>query len=189
MCPVWLGLAAPKGAVNKVAVVVHDEADNEQEVGAEVGSLILNTTANNVLIVVVNLDDAIPLEDDPLTENVDEGIYDCRIWVDAAVAKVTIVDCLKVNANGQGTATVKVDLTDIVTDDATEISVKVALRPWFNNPTEYPTPSYVQGRCFRHANYCTSEITQFDKTVGEKGERTCVLPLFSCLVPPIASTR
>ncbi len=142
-----LALAGGKGAVNKIAMVVHDEADNEQEVGAEVGSLNLNTTANGILIVVVNMDDAIPLENDPDTEDIDEGTYDCRVWVDAA-APVTILDCLKVNANGQGTANVKVDLTDIVADGATEIWVKVAVRPWFDSvypPSVFPTPSYVNG--------------------------------------------
>ena len=131
--------AASKGAVKADMVVNTDTVIPDMPPGTVVGSVNLNTTANGCLIVVVNLDDAVVIE----------GIYGCRIWVNKTSARIEYidaVDCLKVNANGQGTANCKVDLGDVpgvtIPDNATEISVNVVVRPSFTPKT---TPCYVNG--------------------------------------------
>ncbi len=121
------------GAV-KVDMVVHtDSGTIEMPAGTVVGSVILNTTANGRLIVVVNLDDAV------------KGVYDSLVHINGVkILDQVAVDYLKVNAKGQGTANYKVDLStvDSIPDGATEISVSVVVRPSFSPNT---TPCYVNG--------------------------------------------
>ncbi len=57
-------LAGGKGAVKADMVVHTDSATLEIPAGTVVGSVILNTTANKTLIVVVNLDNAAQPVDD-----------------------------------------------------------------------------------------------------------------------------
>ncbi len=138
--------AGGKGAVNKVDMVIHTDSAAYGEPGTVVGSVILNTTANGTLIVVVNLDNALVPEDDETTDP-DEGIYDSLVWINGVkIASQVAVDCLKVNARGQGTANYKVDLADIVGPDDTEIAVSVVVRPSFGPNT---TPCYVNGPAWR----------------------------------------
>ncbi|MHC4582307.1 MAG: hypothetical protein ACYS14_12700 [Planctomycetota bacterium] len=126
-----LALAGGKGAVKADMVVHTDSGTVEMPAGTVVGSVNLNTTAEGCLIVVVNLDDAV------------EGIYDSLVHINGTkILDQVAVDCLKVNAKGQGTANYKVDLGDIVADDDTEIEVKVVVRPSFSPNT---TPCYVNG--------------------------------------------
>ena len=143
-----LALAGGKGAVNKIDMVVHtDSGTPEMPAGTVIGSANLNTTADNFLIVVVNLDDAVVPEDNPATLDVDEGIYDSLVWINGVKIDGQIaVDCLKINAKGQGTANYKVDLgalpAGLIPDGATEINVSVVVRPSFSPNT---TPCYVNG--------------------------------------------
>ena len=124
--------AAPKGAVKADMVVHTDSGTKEMPAGTVVGSVILNTTAKGCLIVVVNLDDAA------------KGVYDSLVHINGTkILDQVAVDCLKVNAKGQGTANYKVDLGAVaIPGDATEISVKVVVRPSFSPNT---TPCYVNG--------------------------------------------
>lgn len=124
--------AASKGTVKADMVVHTDTVIPGMPAGTVVGSANLNTTANGCLIVVVNLDDA------------DEGVYDSLVHINGTkILDQVAVDCLKVNANGQGAANYKVDIGALdIPDDATDISVKVVVRPSFD-PRE--TPCYVNG--------------------------------------------
>lgn len=124
--------AASKGAVKADMVVHTDSGTVEMPAGTVVGSVNLNTNAAGSLIVVVNLDDAV------------EGVYDSLVHINGVkILDQVAVDCLKVNANGQGTANYKVDLGAVaIANDATEISVKVVVRPSFSPNT---TPCYVNG--------------------------------------------
>jgi len=129
-----IALAVPAFAGGKGAVstdmVIHTDSSAYGQPGTVIGSAILNTTASGCLIVVVNLDDAEPIAD-----------YDLRIRVNDVICDV--VDCLKVNAKGQGTANVKVDLLALdIADDATEIGVTIVVRQSFGPNT---TPCYVNG--------------------------------------------
>lgn len=149
-----LALAGGNGAVKTDMVVYTDSGTDEVPAGTVIGSVNLNTTAAGTLIVVVNLDDAIPLEDDPDTEAVEDTVYDCRIWIkkiDNTYISVDAVDCLKVNANGEGTTNVKVDLAALpegtIAVDATEIKVNVVVRPYFT--PSLGTPGYVNGPQWR----------------------------------------
>ena len=119
--------AGGKGAV-KTDMVIHTDSGSYGTPGTVVGSAILNTTASGELIVVVNLDDAEP------------GIYGLRIWFGSAPSGFNyIVDtCLKVNAKGQGTANIKVDLPS----EASEINVSLSVRPSFSPQLK---PCYVNG--------------------------------------------
>ena len=139
-----LAFAGGKGAVKADMVVHTDSGTAEMPAGTVVGSVNLNTTASGTLIVVVNLDDAVQLQDDPLTEEEEDVLYDCRIRVNGEA--VDAVDCLKINANGEGTANVKVDLGALsegtIAEDDTEIEVSVVVRPSFGPNT---TPCYVNG--------------------------------------------
>lgn len=131
--------AASKGAVKADMVVHTDSGTEEMPAGTVVGSVILNTTANGCLIVVVNLDDAV------------KGVYDSLVHInDSKILEQVAVDCLKVNANGQGTANYKVDLEALpegtIPDGATEILVNVVVRPSFSPNT---TPCYVNGPAWK----------------------------------------
>lgn len=114
-----------KGAVKADMVVLNTK-------GMPAGTVVLNTTANGCLIVVVNLDDAV------------KGVYDSLVHINGVkILNQVAVDCLKVNARGQGTANYKVDLGAVsIPEEATEISVKVVVRPSFSPNT---TPCYVNG--------------------------------------------
>jgi len=141
-----LALAAGKGAVKADMVVHTDSGTEEMPAGTVVGSVNLNTTADGCLIVVVNLDDAAQPEDDETTDP-DEGVYDSLVHINGTkVLDQVAVDCLKVNAKGQATANYKVDLAalpdGLIPDGATEIMVKVVVRPSFSPNT---TPCYVNG--------------------------------------------
>ena len=127
-----LALAGGKGAVKADMVVHTDTGTPEMPAGTVVGSVNLNTTAKACLIVVVNLDDAV------------EGVYDSLVHINGVkILDQVAVDCLKVNAKGQGTANYKVDLGAVdIPDGATEISVKVVVRPSFSPNA---TPCYVNG--------------------------------------------
>ena len=120
---------APKGAVKADMVVHTDSGTKKMPAGTVVGSVILNTTAKGCLIVVVHLDDAA------------KGVYDSLVHINGTkILNQVAVDCLKVNAKGKGTTNYKVDLGDL--GNATEISVKVVVRPSFSPNT---TPCYVNG--------------------------------------------
>lgn len=127
-----LALAGGKGAVKADMVVHSDSGTDEMPAGTVVGSVNLNTTAEGCLIVVVNLDDAA------------EGVYDSLVHINGTkILDQVAEDCLKVNAKGQGTANYKVDLGALdIPEDATEIEVKVVVRPSFSPNT---TPCYVNG--------------------------------------------
>lgn len=136
---------AAEGAVKADMVVHTDSGTDEMPAGTMVGSVILNTTASGWLIVVVNLDDAWMLEDDPDTADVDEGVYDSLVWINGQkVSDQVALDVLDVNHNGQATANYKVDLSmvDGIGADDTEIAVNVVVRPSFGPNT---TPCYVNG--------------------------------------------
>jgi hypothetical protein len=124
--------AASKGAVKADMVVHTDTGTPEMPAGTVVGSVILNTTAKGCLIVVVNLDDGV------------KGVYDSLVHINGTkIIDQVAVDCLKVNAKGQGTANYKVDLAEVdIPEGATAILVKVVVRPSFGPNT---TPCYVNG--------------------------------------------
>lgn len=122
--------AASKGAVKSDMVVHTDSGTPEMPAGTVVGSVVLNTTANRTLIVVVHMDEAT------------EGLYDSLVHINGTkIINQVAVDCLKVNAKGKGTANYKVDLNAIEGIED-EISVKVVVRPHFSPNT---TPCYVNG--------------------------------------------
>jgi hypothetical protein len=104
-----LAFAGGKGAV-KADMVIHTDSAAYGTPGTVVGSVNLNTTAEGTLIVVVNLDNAAQPVDDETTDP-DEGIYDSLVWINGVKIEGQVaVDCLKVNAKGQGTANYQVDL-------------------------------------------------------------------------------
>ena len=131
--------AASKGAV-KADMVLHTDSGAYGTVGEVVGSVILNTTGNGQLIVVVNLDDA----------NLVGSPYDSLVWINGVkIIAQEAIDVLKVNDQGQATANYKVDLEAAGVDlDSGSIAVKVVVRPGFS-PNLYPC--YVQGPNFNTA--------------------------------------
>ena len=131
-------------AVSLVAVPVYAKSDNAKGAvkadlaeyfgggssGDVVGSVILNTTASGMLIVVINMDTIPNLED-----------YDVRVHING-VYKPIFEDVLNTNANGNGNAQVKVNLLDENGDPrftGPTIGVDVVLRPSFSPNT---TPCY-----------------------------------------------
>lgn len=111
--------AASKGAV-KTDLTVYQKGSGDIPVGTVVGSAVLNSTANGILNVLVNIDSVPNMVD-----------YDIRVWVDRAAnptTYATFVDVLDTNAQGQGNASVKVDLSQFNITGAA-ISVIVVLRP------------------------------------------------------------
>lgn len=165
-----LAFAGGKGAV-KADMVVHTDSATDTDngdgsaglpAGTVVGSVNLNTNAAGMLIVVVNLDDAVQLLDDPETEVVEDTLYDSRIWINGDDDEtndddvyVDVVDCLKVNAQGQGTANCKIDLGALpegtIAEDAAELKVSVVVRPYFlpKGQTQTGKPCYVNGPAWK----------------------------------------
>lgn len=130
-------LAASKGAVKADMVVHTDSGTADMPAGTVVGSVVLNTTGSGYLIVVVNLDDA----------SMAGNVYDSLVHINGVkILDQVAEDILRVNKRGQATANYKVDLRalpeDLIAADATEISVKVVVRPTFDPNT---TPCYVNG--------------------------------------------
>lgn len=108
-----------------------------QPAGPVVGSVILNTTASDSLIVVINIDAVPNLED-----------YDVRVHIiDKYGPKYffTFEDVLSTNAKGNGNAKVKVNLLDESGDPlftGPTIGVDVVLRPNFPNTTPCYTTNW-----------------------------------------------
>ena len=128
-------LAAPKGAVKADMVVHTDSGTAEMPAGTVVGSVILNTTGNGYLIVVVNLDEA----------SMDGNAYDSLVHINGTkITGQVAEDILVVNDQGQATANYKVDLSLVAGIDPgdSSINVKVSVRPHFSG---HPVPCYVNG--------------------------------------------
>ena len=69
-----------------------------------VGSVVLNTTDEGILIVVIKVEDL------PNLDN-----YDVRVWVNPRDHYYTFEDVLSTNSKGKGTANLKVTLPDNLT--------------------------------------------------------------------------
>ena len=124
-----------KGAV-KADLTVYEKGDGDLLKGTVVGSVILNTTASDSLIVVIKIDDVPNLED-----------YDVRVHIiddDGPKVYFTFEDVLSTNRKGNGNAQVKVNLLDESGKPrftGQTIGVDVVLRPNFVDEP-LATPSY-----------------------------------------------
>jgi len=118
--PVYAKGNNAKGAV-KADLTVFQQDTGELPKGTVVGSVVLNTTANGDLIVVINMDAVPGIED-----------YDVRVWINyPAYAPYTFEDVLNTNAKGNGNAQVKLSLEESVYN-ADNVKVSVVLRPYFS---------------------------------------------------------